>query len=61
MTFWCWDRALAVPGNCGANCQVFGGSATLDPGNYYLNIPGVRREHRWLRPRNSRATIAIFR
>ena len=40
MTFWVLGPALAVPGNCGANGQVFGGSATLDPGNYYLNITG---------------------
>jgi hypothetical protein len=33
--------AVAVPGNCGANCQVFGGSAFLDSGSYYLNIAGI--------------------
>jgi PEP-CTERM motif len=33
--------ATATPGNCGANCQVFGGSALLDAGSYYLNISGV--------------------
>lgn len=33
--------ATAVPGNCGVDCQVFGGSAILDAGNYYLNIAGI--------------------
>jgi hypothetical protein len=33
--------ANATPGNCGSNCQVFGGNALLDTGNYYLNISGI--------------------
>ena len=33
--------ATATPGNCGTACQFFGGSATLDAGNYYLDISGV--------------------
>ena len=32
--------AFGGPG-CGANCQIFGGSALLDAGNYYLNIAGI--------------------
>ena len=32
--------ATAVANNCGLNCQVFGGSAVLDAGDYYLNISG---------------------
>ena len=31
--------AFGAP-NCGANCQVFGGSAILQTGDYYLNIAG---------------------
>jgi hypothetical protein len=33
--------AVAVPGNCGIDCQVFGGTAILGSGNYYLNIAGI--------------------
>lgn len=33
--------ATATPGNCGANCQVFGGSAILGAGSYYLDISGI--------------------
>ena len=33
--------ATATPGNCGDNCQVFGGNAFLDAGNYYLNVSGI--------------------
>ena len=32
--------AFGGPG-CGANCQIFGGSAILDAGDYYLNIAGT--------------------
>lgn len=32
--------AFATPGNCSPGCQVFGGSAILDGGDYYLNIAG---------------------
>jgi hypothetical protein len=31
--------AFAIP--CGNNCQVFGGSAILDAGSYYLSIAGT--------------------
>jgi len=33
--------ATATPGNCGTARQVFGGSAILDAGNYYLDISGI--------------------
>ena len=32
--------AFGGPG-CGANCQIFGGSAILSAGDYYLNIAGT--------------------
>ena len=32
---------VAATANCGANCQGFGGSALLGPGNYYLDIAGT--------------------
>jgi hypothetical protein len=32
--------AFGGPG-CGANCQIFGGSAILGIGDYYLNIAGT--------------------
>ena len=32
--------AFGGPG-CGANCQIFGGSAILPAGDYYLNIAGT--------------------
>jgi hypothetical protein len=30
----------ATPGNCDPGCQVFGGSAFIDAGDYYLNVSG---------------------
>jgi hypothetical protein len=33
--------ADATPGNCDTGCQVFGGSAFLNAGDYYLNITGI--------------------
>lgn len=37
--------ATAVPDNCGAGCQVFGGVALLSTGNFYLNIEGSAGSH----------------
>ena len=42
--FWRDDTLVLGPAfggpGCGANCQIFGGSAILPIGNYYLNIAG---------------------